>query len=351
MKYSFSSVKLGLLILLASLIGCSNASSPNTGLLEHHTETGFRNSPEVEPASSKGALFVLRRIWGSAFHPDIPAGHILPEEEAVKNLAELDHGNVLTWLGHSTFLIRLDGKTIMTDPFLTNRASPISFVGGITRYAPPGITIQNLPPIDIIIVSHNHYDHLDRHTICALPNKENIHVAVPLGLQEIFINCGYEKVKELDWGSSANVGDIKLTALPAAHDSGRSLFDKDKTLWSSWAISADSTNFFFSGDTGYSPVFKEIGKEYGPFDLAILPIGAYEPRELMWMSHITPEEAVKVGQDIKANILVGGHWGTIELSEEPQWEPPARFVNAANAAGKNQESVWVMKIGESRAIP
>lgn len=222
---------------------------------------------------------------------------------------------------------------------------------GVTRYAPSGIQIENLPPIDIILISHNHYDHLDKHTIDTLPNKEKIHVGVPLGLKEFFLESGYKKVHELDWEKSEMIGDIQIISLSAVHDSGRSLSDKDKTLWCSWAIVSDTDKYYFGGDTGYSPIFKSIGKKYKSFNMAILPIGAYEPRKLMWMSHVNPEEAVEMGRDINANVLVAGHWGTIELSEEPPWEPPKRFRKAAKSAGIAQERIWVMKIGETRVLP
>ena len=340
-----------LLFLLFANVACTQAVIAKNSEQAHHTESGFRNSPHIETASSKGALFVLRRIWGSAFHPEVPEGHRIEESRALSELNDLSEHYTITWLGHSTFLIRMDGKTILTDPFLTNRASPISFVGGITRYVPPGISINNLPEIDVIVISHNHYDHLDTHTICALPNRSNIDVFIPLGLKSTFSDCGYSKINELDWWQEKSVRDLNITALPSAHDSGRSLTDKDETLWASWAIVSGEKKYFFSGDTGYSPVFKEIGAAYGAFDLAIVPIGAYEPRELMWMSHVTPEEAVELGKDINSKILVGGHWGTIELSDEDHWEPPTRFRAAGKKSGMSEDRVWVMKVGETRVLP
>ena len=317
----------------------------------HHTNEGFRNIPYVETASSKGAMFVLRRIWGSAFHPSVPLDHQVPENLAISELEKLSGNNTITWLGHSTFLLRIGGKNILTDPFLTNRASPFSFAGGVTRYVPPGITINNLPDIDMIIVSHNHYDHLDRYTVCALPNKEDISVFIPLGLKPIFSGCGYKKIHELDWWMEAHMDELNIVALPAVHDSGRGLTDKDETLWSSWAIIIGDKKYYFGGDTGYSPVFRDIGGIYGAFDLAIVPIGAYEPRKLMWMSHVTPEEAVQIGIDINAKTLVGGHWGTIELSDEDHWEPPTRFESAGKSAGMDANSIWVMKVGETKILP
>ena len=317
----------------------------------HHTTTGFCNYPSVPAASSKGALFYLRRIWGSAFHPEVPSNHRLSEKEAITLMNKLKGKNSLTWLGQSTFLFRINGITLLTDPFLTNRASPFSFVGGVTRYVPAGIQIKNLPPIDIVLVSHNHYDHLDRRTIDALPNKEKIHIGVPLGLKKFFLESGYKKIYELDWEESATIGDIQIISLPAVHDSRRGLGDKDKTLWCSWAILSSFGKYYFAGDTGYSSVFQNICKQYKSFNLAILPIGAYEPRELMWMSHVNPEEAIQIGMDINANVLVAGHWGTIEMADEPPWEPPKRFRKAAESVGIEKDRIWIMKIGGSRILP
>lgn len=341
----------GLLFCGWLMVSCTAASERPEGMPEHHTADGFRNISDIPTSSSKGVLFVLRRIWGSAFHPDVPDVHVLPEEVAVNNLKELEGEDTLTWLGQSTFLLRINGVTILTDPFLTNRASPVSFVGGVTRYTPPGMKIESLPKIDMIVISHNHYDHLDFHTIDALPNKAKIHVGVPLGVSELFEDAGYKNIYELDWNESITIGDIRLEALPAVHDSGRWLVDKNKSLWASWGIFSPSGKYYFGGDTGYSSAFKQAGDKYQSFDMALLPIGAYSPYELMWMSHVTPEQAIKAGQDLNADILVAGHWGTIGLSDEDHWEPPKRFLAAAEKAGIDKEKAWVMKIGETRILP
>jgi N-acyl-phosphatidylethanolamine-hydrolysing phospholipase D len=343
--------KLGKLFCVFSILSCSYSTISSAGKSNHHTTTGFRNFPPVPSASSKRALFYLRRMWGSIFHPKVPLNHRLSEEKAINILNNLKEKNTLTWLGQSTFLLRINGKTILTDPFLTNRASPLAFIGGVTRYVPAGISIENLPPIDIILVSHNHYDHLDKRTIDALPDKQKIHIGVPLGLKKFFLKSGYIKIHELDWGESATIDEIQITALPAVHDSRRGIDDKDKTLWCSWGIISAFGKYYFAGDTGYSSIFQNIVEQYKSFNLAILPIGAYEPRELMWMSHVNPEEAIQIGMDINANVLVAGHWGTIEMSDEPHWEPPKRFSKAAESVGIDKDRIWIMKIGESRILP
>lgn len=313
---------------------------------------GFRNYPLASNTSSYGNFsFFLRRFWGSLFPPEIPSDHIMSEETAINQLNSLKNKNTLTWLGHSTFLIRLNGKTILTDPFLTERASPVAWAGP-ERFVPPGISIEKLPVIDIILVSHNHYDHLDKKTIESLPGKKNIHVVVPLGLKIFFTQRGYTNVRELDWGENTWVDNIQMTSLPAVHFSGRGIGNRNKTLWCSWAIVTSSGKYYFAGDTAYSStIFRDIGEKYKSFNLAIVPIGAYEPQYLMKAFHTTPEEAIKIGIDVRADFMVGSHWGTIELSDEPHWEPPQRFKAHAGKVGIHQEQIWVMKTGETRVLP
>ncbi len=319
----------------------------------HHTASGFRNHPHKpdQPASgSLGIGFFLRRFKASFFMPDLPQGHIIPEQEALRTLDGLKDQNTITWLGQSTFLIRIDGRTILTDPFLTNRAFPLSWAGP-KRYSPPGLKIASLPPIDFLIISHDHHDHLDPKTIKALPNKENITVFVPIGLKGFFEERGYTTIHELDRQQSVTIGEFTLTALPAVHNSGRGLNNQNKTLWCSWVIRNTSANIFFAGDTAYSSgVFKEIGAMQGPFDVALVPIGAYEPRDFMRAYHANPEEAVQIGLDLNAKTLIAMHWGTIDLSDEPYWEPPRRFREKAGASGYTEDRTWILKIGETRVM-
>lgn len=341
---------------LIGLFACASNSSQSNGDIsfekspKHHTENGFQNNPFVETAAPKGFLFYMRRFWGSVFTPDIPDGHALSEEDSMRLLNSID-GDRLSWLGHASFLIHTSEVTILTDPFLTEFASPISWAGP-RRYVESGISLENLPKIDVVIISHSHYDHLDKETVNALKHKEKIHVVVPLGLKSFFTESGYENVTELDWNDSLIIKNIEITSLPAVHDSARSISDHNKTLWSSWAIKGSERNVLFVGDTGYSEViFRDIGKMHGPFDYAILPIGAYEPRELMWMSHVTPEEAVSIGSDVHAKTLIASHWGTVSsLSDEPPFEPPSRFKRAGVDNGYSEHDLWIMKVGETRPL-
>lgn len=316
---------------------------------DHHTDKGFQNYPYVETDAPKGTFFYFRRVWSAFFLPDVPDSHVVPKVEAIRQFNSLE-GNKIIWLGHASFIIKISGKIILTDPFLSEYASPVSWAGP-RRFVPPAISINNLPSIDIILVSHNHYDHLDDRTIRGIKEKHKIHVIVPLGLKSFFIERGYTKVTELDWNESVSIDDMKIAALPSVHNSGRGTNDTNQTLWASWAINSMADKMLFVGDTGYSDsIFKNIGNQQGPFDYAILPIGAYEPREVMWMSHITPEEAATIGKELKANTLIASHWGTINLSDEPTFEPPKRFENAGEKNGFLKKSLWIMKIGETREL-
>ena len=340
------------LTLIQFLFGFLLFSRAAEGRPKHHMMEGFSNYPPTPYDSSYGKLsFFLRRFWGSFFPPEIPSGHILSEDKAIAQLNSLNKENTLTWLGHSTFLIRLDGKTILTDPFLSEYASPVTWAGP-RRFVPPGISLKKLPAIDLILVSHNHYDHLDETTVEKLPGKEKTHVIVPLGLKAFFTQRGYVNVKELDWGEDTLVDNMKIISLPAVHFSGRGLGDRNKTLWCSWAIVSSSGKYYFAGDTAYSStIFRNIAEMYNSFNLAIVPIGAYEPQKMMKPFHTTPEEAIKIGIDDKSRVMVGSHWGTIELSDEPHWDPPRRFVEHAGKLGIPPEQIWVMKIGETRILP
>ncbi|MDH5547000.1 MAG: MBL fold metallo-hydrolase [Gammaproteobacteria bacterium] len=317
---------------------------------KHHIANGFQNYPYVETAAPKGLFFYLRRFWGSVVLPDIPDGHVISEEMSLRLLESYEDSRI-TWLGHASFLITVSKVTILTDPFLTEFASPISWAGP-RRFVESSIPIEKLPPIDVILLSHNHYDHLDERTIRRIANKERIHVVVPLGVGLLFRENGYTNVTELDWGESVEVRNTVFTSHSAVHDSARATDDHNKTLWSSWSIVSDEKRVFFIGDSGYSnSIYKEVGEQYGSFDYAVLPIGAYEPRKLMWMSHFTPEEAVKVGKELRAKNLIASHWGTVSsLSDELMWEPPKRFFNEGLSLGYGEDTLWIMKIGETRPM-
>jgi N-acyl-phosphatidylethanolamine-hydrolysing phospholipase D len=257
----------------------------------------------------------------------------------------LQHNPGITWIGHATFLVRLDGVTFLTDPIFSDRASPFSF-GGPRRFVPPGVPLDELPPLDFVIISHDHYDHTDEPTIRALAARGTRFV-VPLRLGEVVREAGGEAI-ELDWGGTIEVAGVKIHCVPAQHFSGRWLDDRDRRLWAGFVVEGPTTRFFHAGDTGYFDGFREIGERFGPIDVAAIPIGAYEPLAMMRFVHLTPEDAVQVAFDVRAQRVVPMHYGTFELTDEPFDEPPRRFRREAERRGLAEDRAWVLKIGETR---
>jgi L-ascorbate metabolism protein UlaG (beta-lactamase superfamily) len=199
-----------------------------------------------------------------------------------------------------------------------------------------------------VLISHDHYDHLDLATVTRLAAVHRPRFVVPLGLKAWFTERGITDVEELDWWQSRRERGLTLTCLPAQHFSGRTFWDRNRRLWSGWAVQGRGKRFFFAGDTAYYDVFKEIGTRLGPFDLAAVPIGAYLPATIMKSGHTTPEEAVQVFEDVRARQLIPIHWGTFDLADEPLDEPPRRLEGEARRRGLGSDRVWVLKHGETR---
>ena len=318
----------------------------------HHLPNGLFRNPPGSPRREVDVPTMLRfftRMTRQGRQPvAIPDGHVVPQKRAVAMLRDMEGADSITWLGHASFLIRLAGKTIITDPYLSDYAGPGRF--GPKRYVDSGIAIEDLPPIDILLISHNHYDHLDEETLAQLPNKEHIQVIAPLRLGAFFLKRGFQRVIELDWDEKTTIDEVTITALPVVHWSRRNARDTNRTLWAGFSICGADRHLFFGGDSAYGEVFRAIGERYGPFDAAMIGIGAYAPRKIMRASHATPEEAVQIGKDIGARAIIGMHWGTVGLTEEPAFEPPQRFLAAGAQQGYRQEDLWVMAIGETRPL-
>jgi N-acyl-phosphatidylethanolamine-hydrolysing phospholipase D len=251
----------------------------------------------------------------------------------------------LTWIGHSTFLVRMDGVTFLTDPMFSERASPLSFMGP-RRMLPPGVPLQALPKIDFVLLSHDHYDHSDLPTVRWLIRR-GVRFVVPLGLREWIEHAGGQAT-ELNWWQAVELSGVRIDCVPAQHFSGRSLRDRFRRLWAGYVVSGATRRFYDCGDTGYSDVFKEIGGRLGPIDLATVPIGAYLPAAMMHRVHVTPEEALRIAQDVKTRCAVAMHFGTFDLADEPMEEPPRRFRAEAERLGWGDDRAWVMKVGETR---
>ena len=254
----------------------------------------------------------------------------------------------ITWVGHSTFLVQMDGINFLTDPIWSTTASPIPPLGP-RRFVKPGVSLVDLPPIDFVVISHNHYDHMDLPTLRKLQQlNPDVLFFVPKGNGSVLRRNHISHIRELDWGENVSFKEVDVYCLPAQHWSKRSLTDTRKALWASWAIIGASRRFYFAGDTGYFNGFKAIGRYLGPFDLAAMPIGAYEPNEMMQAFHMNPEEAVQAALDIEAKLTVAMHFGTFDLSDEPMNDPPLRFKKAAQKKGMGKDTGWVLAIGETR---
>ena len=289
--------------------------------------------------------FFLRR-FGTMFRSDSGAPKKVANDGSfLRNNTETP---TATWIGHATLLVQMDGVNFLTDPIWSQTPSPVPLIGP-SRWVDPGLELEDLPAIDFVVISHNHYDHLDLPTLrnLATLNPETLFF-VPQGNGDLLRQNGIDQVRELNWGDTASYKGTTIHCLPTQHWSKRSLTDTRKALWSSWAITGAERRFYFAGDTGYFDGFKEIGAKLGPFDLAAVPIGAYEPNAMMEASHMNPEEAVQAAIDVQTNTAVAMHFGTFDLSDEPISEPPLRFKAAAKDTTLGDTNSWVLDIGETK---
>ncbi|MDJ0850017.1 MAG: MBL fold metallo-hydrolase [Myxococcota bacterium] len=293
--------------------------------------------------------FFLRRIAG-AYRDRPGAPERLPNDGAWLRENARHSLPTVTWVGHATLLVQMDHVTFLTDPIWSDRPSPVSFAGP-HRFVPPGLALEDLPPIDFVVVSHSHYDHLDLRTLRDLAERDaETLFLVPLGNRELLRSEGIANVEELDWGGTRDVEGVTVHCLPAQHWSQRGMTDKNRTLWASWAVTGPERRFYFAGDTGYFDGFARIAAALGPFDLAAVPIGAYLPVAMMQESHLNPEEALQAALDLEARRALAMHFGTFDLSDEPLDEPPRRFREAGAASRLGEADTWVLEIGETRGF-
>jgi L-ascorbate metabolism protein UlaG (beta-lactamase superfamily) len=256
------------------------------------------------------------------------------------------HAPTVTWVGHSTLLVQLDGVNLLTDPTWSLRLGPWSGTVGVRRFTPPGIAFHDLPPIDVVLISHDHYDHLDEPTVRRLARAFNPSFVVPLGIKAWLADRGITNVSELDWGQAITVKGLQIVCAPAQHGSGRMLLDSGQRLWASWIV-IGSKRFYFGGDSGYAPHLAMIGQAFGPFDLAALPIGSYTPREIARPVHMSPEEALQALRDLRAARFIGIHWGTFELAREAYDEPPRRIAAEVARLKLDPRSILLPRPGQT----
>jgi len=299
----------------------------------------------LEAARFHGGLgvalpFFARRMWASL----VPRPGAAPRVPFDARALEADPS--VTWIGHATLLVRMDGVTFLTDPMFSERASPLSFAGP-KRLVDPGVPLAELPRVDFAVLSHDHYDHTDARSIRALAARGTRFI-VPTGMGALLRGWGAD-ASELGWWEPTRAGPLRVHCVPAQHFSGRTLADRNRRLWAGWVIEG-TRRFYFAGDTAYFAGFREIGQRLGPPDLAAMPIGAYLPVAMMKPVHANPEEALRAAADAGARRVLGMHFGTFDLTDEPLDEPPVRFRVEAARLGLAEDQAWVLKVGETRAF-
>ncbi len=307
------------IILIALFIGWWLSTPGYKGpTSDHFNGTKFVNAGEVE---AKGFLDVMKwmvnREQGDWTYVDAEPGPPPP--------IKVDSGCRITFVNHSTFLIQVDGLNILTDPVWSKRVSPFSFAGP-KRMRPPGIRFADLPPIDVVVLSHNHYDHLDKTTLQRLEERDHPAVIAPLGNAAYLRSIGLSHVTERDWWEDTVVQGLPIRIMPSQHFSGRGLFDRDKSLWAGFVLESNWGTIYFAGDTGYGDFFKAIGQRYDSIDVAILPIGAFKPKWFMSPVHIGPEEAIQAHKEVNSKFSIGCHYGTFPLADDGMEEPPNRLL-------------------------
>ena len=329
-----------------------------SGLVPYHhdPEGGFRNPwPKATQPVFTGMLrwavtrAVKPRIDRTARGSFPTANPAFASPRAVVDKASL------TWVGHATFLIQIAGQNVLIDPVWSERCSPVQFAGP-RRYMPPGIPIHELPPIDLVVLSHDHYDHLDSITVERIATAHpNARWLVPLGLVPFVRQRGAREIAELDWWAELKIDGLQLTCVPAQHFSGRGT-RRNSSLWCGWSVAGAGRRLYFVGDTGRHSSFPEIAARLGSFNVVMMPIGAYDPRWFMAPVHLNPEEAVDSFQELTGDAnrdcpMVAMHWGTFKLTDEPMTEPPERARAAWGKKGLDPKNLWIMSHGETRWIP
>jgi N-acyl-phosphatidylethanolamine-hydrolysing phospholipase D len=327
---------------------CSGLGEPRPDAPPHHLERGFRNlNPEfTRPPFWPRTWWVLGHMLRTTFRPRTASLPRVDNDGAA--LRANTTAATLTWIGHATFLVQLEGTNLLTDPQWSDRASPVGWAGP-ARLTPPGLRFEDLPPIHAVVISHDHYDHLDLPTVKRLAAAHGCRFVVPLGVGAWLREQGVGNVEELDWWQATEIGRLRITATPVQHWSARSWADQNRRLWAGWAVAGGARRLFFAGDTGYyAPIFTDVGRQLGPFDLALVAIGAYEPPFMMGLTHTTPEEALRLAADVGARRLVGMHWGTFDLTDEPVDEPRQRAEAEAARRGLDADRLWLLRHGETR---
>ncbi len=330
---------------LGAGVGCAFSTPRWHGpVTDHFDGRRFHNGPAERPHGVGGLLKWMRERERGPWRDfvDEPPGPPPPRRVEGGALR-------VTFVGHATVLLQMDGLNVLTDPIWSDRASPVAFAGP-KRVRPPGIRFEDLPPIDVVLVSHNHYDYFDVATLRRLAERDRPRVVVPLGNRAVLDQTGLLGSTELDWWQQVPLAPgVTLTAVPAQHFSNRGPFDDGNGLWTGYVVEGPSGRVFFAGDTGYGPLFKEIAARTGAPRLALLPIGAFRPRWFMGPVHMGPDEAVRAALDLGAATSVAIHFGTFPLADDGELEPPEELARAL--AAHPEVDFQVLGFGEGRVLP
>jgi N-acyl-phosphatidylethanolamine-hydrolysing phospholipase D len=332
----------------------------------HHTPHGFRNN--YVGSVTRSLRDLLRWQLDRLRHhlpppPTLPIPAVKPDLDFIGSNAAAGAQMIpaATWIGHASTLVQADGLNVLTDPVFSERVSPLSFAGP-KRAQPPGIAVTDLPHIDVVLVSHNHYDHLDRASIARLsqqPGGSPLFL-VPLGLKAWLQDLNISNAVELDWWQHEVHGGTEFHFTPAQHWSGRTFSDRNKTLWGAWSVFGPDFHWFFSGDTGYSRDFIDTREHFaarqslaqgGGFDVALIAVGACLPRWFMKMQHVDLDEAVQIHLDLGAKRSLGVHWGTFALADDPLDQPLHLLAAARDAKGVAPETFFLLPVGGTRRLP
>lgn len=350
-------------VILAStllLTACAAVNPYYDAARAHHRPDGFVNSDRTLAIGQLPWYEITWRRLRGDFRPLAPpAGGYEQFAAAWSTPVNLTFLNTqgeqprITWLGHAGLLLQLGGRNILIDPHLSDFAGPFRQLSATRRVAAP-LRPEDLPPIDYVLISHNHYDHLDKATILRLMAAgQRPRFLVPLGVKEWFAEQGIDKVDELDWWDEVADGSLRIHFTPAQHWSKRTPFDTNLSLWGGFAVIHDAPTpwrFLYTGDTGYSADFQEIRRRLGAIDLLAVPVGAYLPRDFMAPQHTNPDDAVRIMLDVEARQALGVHWGTFELTQEPFDQPPADVAAALGRHHLGIDCLWMLRHGETRQL-